>query len=111
MALLDQDAPAVDYAQRAFETMKNDYISLWRQMLFYRKRMFDTLWHNDDNVPPAEILAKLGGNGYELFQSGAALTQLILSVDPTALQPEDYTPPVELQFNPDGTVQIAAIVE
>lgn len=111
MPILDIETPTVDPAQVAYDSIKGDYQSLWKQMLYYRKRMFQTLWNNPNGVPPGDILSKFGSDGYELFQSGASLVQLILSVQPDALQPEDYTPPVELQFNLDGTVQIAEIVE
>jgi hypothetical protein len=68
----------------------------------YLKIAFNKVWSNP-NATPEEMLAEAGNNAYLLFQVSSALQDLILSIDPTYVK---MLPPVEVEFNQDGTVTI-----
>lgn len=69
------------------------------------KRAFDLFWRND-RATPQEIAAALGTNAATVFDAHAATVQFLLARDSTLLSPEDYTPPLPYQWNPDGSMTL-----
>jgi hypothetical protein len=63
------------------------------------------VWENED-ATPAEILNSLGKDAGRIFELSAALTNFILSVDPT-FKPK--LPTQEFTLKDDGRVELAAL--
>lgn len=76
-----------------------------KQLIRTTKETFKKVWKNSE-ATPQEILNEFGTNAAIIFNNYGAAVQFILTVDPTALKPEDYTPPLKYTINTDGSVTI-----
>jgi hypothetical protein len=64
---------------------------------------FREFWRGD--VPPAELLARLGTNAAKAFAAhNSAITFLL--ANGIVLDPDDYTPPLAYTIHIDGTITL-----
>lgn len=66
---------------------------------------FRRVWE-DPNLTPDEVIAQMGTRGVGIMSTAWALVQLLLTIDPNSLTPEQYLPRRGLVFNDDGTVSL-----
>jgi hypothetical protein len=77
------------------------------QLIRATKQTFKNVWFNPE-VTPQEIFNEFGTNASIIFKDHAAAVQCVLTIDPTALDPADYTPPFAYTIKPDGSVTVGA---
>ena len=98
--------PAVENKAKAIATQVDQSRSfVLNQLIRTTKETFKRVWKNSE-ATPQEILNEFGTNAAIIFHDHAAAVQFVLTVDPTALSPEDYTPPLKYTINTDGSVTI-----
>lgn len=95
--------PAQIIAQRIDQTRSFALQGLVRAT----KSAFNDFW-NSNQATPQQIVDIFGTSAKTIFENHAATVQFILSVDPSALQPSDYTPQYNFTINSNGTVTIGS---
>ena len=79
--------------------------AMFDQMVDLYNRNFDLVW-NAPGYTPAEILARFGTDGTDLFRLSAILRDTIEAAKPGTIAENKKLPPVAVTFNEDGTATI-----
>lgn len=80
--------------KQLLDTMQREY-----------SRMFALFWRNS-NVSPQAVADAFGVQTADMFSRSSALATFLLSQQSDILTEADYTPPVPVKLNDDGTATI-----
>ncbi len=99
---VNPDPPAVKEAKRLMIQGNEDF----NYLVTVHINSFRDLWFNESGLSPDDIVAGFGAQGTKVMQMAWGRVQYLLSIDPTCLQPEQYTPPRAIIYNQDGSVSL-----